>query len=48
MTYLEESACMQYFYRLKAFTHFSSYECAMQKAVDLQLHYVVDHPKVGE
>ena len=30
------------------FTHFSSYYSAMQRATVLQLHYVVDHPKVGE
>ena len=48
MTYLEEIAYIQYFYRYKTFTHFNSFECAMQKAIDLQLHYVVDQPKVGE
>ena len=25
-----------------------SYECAMQRPIDLKLHYVVDQPKVGE
>ena len=48
MTYLEQIVCMQYLYRYKTFTHFSSYDWAMQRAIDLQLHYVVDHPKVGE
>ena len=30
------------------FTHFSSYYSAIQRATVLQLHYVADHPKVGE
>ena len=47
MTYLEEIACMQYFYRYKTLTHFSSYDRAMQRAIDLKLHCVVDQPKVG-
>ena len=48
MTYLEEIAYLQYFYKQRTFTHFSGYECDMQKAIDLQLHYVVDQPKVDE
>ena len=48
MTYLEEIAYIQYFYRYKTFTHFSSYNWAMQRAIDLKIHYVVDQPKVGE
>ena len=48
MTYLEEIAYLQYFYRYKTFAHFSSYYPAVQRATVLQLHYVVDQPKVGE
>ena len=33
---------------IKTFTHFSSCDSAMQRAIDLQLHYVIDHPKVGD
>ena len=32
----------------KIFTYFSGYYSAIQRATVLQLHYVVDHPKVGE
>ena len=32
----------------KAFTHFSSYYSAIQRATVLQLYYVVDQPKVDE
>ena len=48
MTYLEEIAYIQYFYRYKTFTHFSSYYSAIQRATVLQLHDVLDQPKVGE
>ena len=30
------------------FTHFSGYYSVMQRATVVQLHYVADHPKVGE
>ena len=32
----------------KGIYSFSSYYSAMQRATVLQLHYVVDHPQVGE
>ena len=48
MTYLEEIAYQPYVLRQKTFTHFSSYDSAMQRAIDLQLHHVVNHPKVGD
>ena len=36
------------FKRQKAFTHFSSYYSAIQRATVLQLYYAVDQPKVGK
>ena len=36
------------FKRQKAFTNFSSYYSAIQRATVLQLYYAVDQPKVGE
>ena len=35
-------------FRDKTFTHFRSYDSALQRAINLQLHHVVDHPKVGD
>ena len=35
-------------FKEKAFTHFSSYYSAIQRATVLQLYYAVDQPKVGK
>ena len=50
MTYLQEICVSIILLEIKYinFTHFSSYDCAIQRTIDLQVHYMIDHPKAGQ